>query len=353
MTPSDEATQELFGLRWAEVEARMREFIEEAEGRVARWAWVKRSDRLPEDSAPIVLEPLEIRTRRRDLQVGFDADGEIAVARYFDKVRDTEPFVVAIRRGAATARFVQDELAEVSHAEHDAHGRLVRVRRWFRGEFSVRTYTWHGERPQYWIQESHGRQHRVDYDYDDHGPVRLRAGDQILWLRKSPVAPAYANVLARLPGRIHAWAHRVAPAEPICALILVFSIENPEPRPTLTLGTLAELPGIRAHENGTSLAWRVLSAAYFELSESLPDDPQLADDLVILRQEWQRNIDESEPQKLLHEVARRLRTMDWSALETTDPFAIVAVPDDTGDEVVEYARATMSADEIEDFLLLG
>jgi hypothetical protein len=354
MTPRDEITQELFGLRWAEVEARMREFIEEAERRVATWAWVKSSDHLPEDHAAVVLEPLEIRKRKSDRQMGFDADGEIAVARYFDRVRDPEPSIVGIRHGSTVLRFVHGELTKVSHAEHDAGERLVRVRRWFRSEFSVWTYTWEGDRPQhYTIEQANGQRSRVDYEYDSHGLARLRAGDNVLWARRSPIPAAYANVLERLPGQIHAWAHRVAPAEPVCALILGFSIENSDPAPTLTLGTLPELPVIRAHESGTSFRWRVLSGVYFKLREGLPHDPRLTDDLVVLRQAWQQNLDDKEPQTLLQEVARRLRAMDWGALETTKPLAIVAIPDDVGDEVVEYARATMSAKEIKALLDLG
>jgi hypothetical protein len=85
---------------------------------------------------------------------------------------------------------------------------------------------------------------------------------------RDSLATAYHNVLEQLPGRIRAWATRVAPPEPVCALILVFSIENPDPAPTLTLGRLAELPTIRAHDNRTGLPWRVFSAMYFELQEA-------------------------------------------------------------------------------------
>jgi hypothetical protein len=61
-----------------------------------------------------VLEPLEISKRRSGRQVGFAEDGDIAAARYFDKVRDAEPSVVAIRHGSTVLRFAHGELTGVS-----------------------------------------------------------------------------------------------------------------------------------------------------------------------------------------------------------------------------------------------
>jgi hypothetical protein len=71
-----------------------------------------------------------------------------------------------------------------------------------------------------------------------------------------------------------------------------------------------------------------------------------------VRDEWQESLDENEPQTLLQEVARRLYALDWSTLQTTDPFAIVVVPDDVGDNIVEYVGVTMGAQEIADLLAL-
>jgi hypothetical protein len=328
----DQAAREHLGLRWVKVQARASAYIGRAETGVARWEWLS-GDALPEVPAPITLEPLQPAPENHGeaMHVGYDADGEILVVRYF---ADGEPFVEAVVVDGVVLRFLHERgtlvLEQLIHATHTDDGHLDVIREWNRELASITWYAWDEDRPSHAVKENYDGElgisgklidrTRTDYEHDAQGLLRIServSGEEaeILWVRSSPEAleAAHALVLEQLPQRIRAWVARVAPRdEPVSALALLHSLEDPSLPPALALGTADEVAA---------------GASEFDRWDGLPDeligDARLDDAYALLERHWQQTNALDEPEATLRACARHLRALDWSdVLTPAETFAV-------------------------------
>jgi hypothetical protein len=381
----DQAAHEHFGLPWAEVQARARAYIERAEAGVARWEWLV-GDELPEVPAPISLEPprtLRAEPEERDeaMHAGYDADGEIVVVRYF---ADGAPFVEAAVVDGVVLRFMHEPngrlaLEQLIDATHTDDGRLDVIREYNRGSAVITWCAWDEDRPTHAVEERYDgelglpsalrERTRTDYEYDAQGLLRIRvttehhhSGDSvgdtlITWVRSSPEAleAAHALVLEQLPDRIRAWAARVAPKdEPVFALGVLHSLDDPSLPPALALGTVHELREIRAHcgDDPATFTRRVFSTFEFDrwegLASELTGDPALDDAYALLDRHWEQTDAVDEPEALLRACVRQLQTLDWSeCLTPAETFVIFVMETDAGDDILELVEATVPRGDIE------
>jgi hypothetical protein len=341
----DQAAHEHFGLSWADVQARGRAFIERAEAGVARWEWLA-GDVLPEVPAPISLQPLQPAPENHGeaMHVGYDADDEILVVRYF---ADDQPFVDAVVVEGVVLRFLHErdalELEQLIHATHTDDGNLDVTREWNRRRASITWYAWDEGRPSHAVEEIYDEElgvpgklisrTRTDYEHDAQGLLRITqaesGGDAVVtWVRSSPeaLAAAHALVLDQLPIRIREWAARVAPKdEPVFALALLYSLEDPSLPPALALGTTDDLAEIRARYGDDPPTSAYEYDHWDGLADELNGDVALDDAYALLERHWQQTDAVDEPGATLRACARHLQTLAWSEVLTPAETFVVFV----------------------------
>ena len=247
---------------------------------------------------------------------------------------DGRPFVDAVVVGGVVLRFLHERgalvLEQLIHATHTDDGLLDVTREWNRGMASITWYAWDEDRPSHAVEELYDEElgvpsklisrTRTDYEHDDQGLLRItqtESGEDavVTWVRSSPEAltTAHALVLERLPVQIREWAARVAPKdEPVFALALLYSPDDPSLPPALALGTTDEM---------------ATAASEFDRWDGLPDelvgDPRLDDAYALLERHWQQTDALHEPEATLRACARHLQALDWSEVLTpADTFVV-------------------------------
>jgi hypothetical protein len=172
----------------------------------------------------------------------------------------------------------------------------------------------------------------------------------VSWYRTAPGAAKRARALVgrELPRRIAAWASRVAPEEPVYALALLHSIDDPTLPPALGLGTVAELERWKSEQPDRlrDYAWNPAEYRLFEPSPpELTEDAALVDAFAVLNQQWALSENRREPASTLRACARALLAdRHWATpLTCADDFCVVVVPDEHDEQLTKHLRATISA----------
>lgn len=372
------------------MEADAASYIERAEAEVVRWEWVADSDTLWEIPEPRTGEEIPKKilkaeppteNRWKAVLFGYGADDRILVSRRFQdhwEGRDGGTqfgalWIESVWAEDVLLRFVHErwgpehhrlKLGSFVHSVRDGTGRIVEVDWWF-GDRDVhrRTqYVWDGGRVDHALTDEFERRgavpcdrRRRDYEYDDQGLLRIRSSSErhagVVWYRRSPQALRRARKLIddELPGRIRAWAERVAPSEPVYALGIVYSMDAPELPPALALGTLAELRGWqeRCHDIA-DFRMHAFNPGEFELFDGEPlelMDAALADAYTLLNQDWRLAENDREPGTTLRRCAKKLLQADWAEiLRVVDDFVVLVVEDEIGDDHIKLVRATVPRD---------
>lgn len=374
------AARALLGREWGVIEADFDAYVRAAEAAVARSEWLAFSPDLVEfprthagDEKPgRAIAPTSPGDK---VCVGYDTAGIVRVARYHGPAVSS---IVAAWSGDVLLRWcptgVRLALLSLSHLQRDADGRPRELRTWFDGWRARRkTYVWRGDSLQRTAEEEYDEdlgapaalreQLQSEYEYDAQGLLRVRwkatyhrpdaeswTDGGVSWCRRSPQAlkAARAVVARELPRRVAAWAARVAPQEPVYALALQFSVDDPALPPALGLGTVAELTAWKA-QHGPNLrddAWNPAEYRIFEPTPpELTDSVELLDAFALLNQDWALSENDREPAATLRRCARRLLAdLAWAAtLELADGFAVVALPDEHDDDFSRHLAATVPA----------
>jgi hypothetical protein len=398
MTGSD-ATLELLGRSWDDVQGSFVEYWAEAEATVVRWAWCGPDPHQWELREPIAGDEEPMRTvdgdpgpeqRRRFARLGYDRTGDIVVARRFTD--HWEGRFGGWQRGVVSAEliWVGDVLLWYGHERHgtehhrvllssiarhvrDGAGRSVEMQRSGPETSSRTSYEWEGDELAGAVLERFRgalggdacSRSRLTYERDELGLLRVRwttelyedvpevVGDSgVSWFRRSPAALRMARrvVDRELPERILAWAARVAPAVPVYGLGLLWSYDAPALPPALGLGTVRERDAwCSLHGSGAELRsylWNPAEFACFDpVPDELVDDPALQDAYALLRQDWELGANDREPAMTLRRCAKKLLATDWTDVLTPAPhFAVFVIGDELDDSLNRQLRKTVAAD---------
>jgi hypothetical protein len=394
------AAFELFGRAWGEVERAADEYRAAAAERVREWVWCGPDPHRWEFREAVVgnEEPLRVvegdpgpERRSRFARFGYDADGLIVVAQRFTDHsggRSMAPLRGVLLRETLwcgdAALHLQHEhgsgglhrvvLSTLSRQSTDATGQTIALEGFGR-ESSSRT-RWlrrDGQVVESYSESFAGvlddpealtQRRREVYERDDAGLMRVRwelefsrwspeaQGDGgVAWLRRSPKALRAARKLvdAELPERIRAWVARVAPAEPVYALGLLWSIDAPTLPPALGLGTVRELRAWRQrYQPGFELRSMVWNPAEWECFDSAPvefaGDEALEDAFALLNQDWERSMTDREPAMTLRRSVSALSagTLGLS-VDAAIPFAVFVIADELDDSLPRQLRKTLPA----------
>jgi hypothetical protein len=173
----------------------------------------------------------------------------------------------------------------------------------------------------------------------------------VAWLRRSPKALRAARKLvdAERPARIRAWVGRVAPAEPVYALGLLWSIDARTLPPGLGLGTVRELRAWRQrYQPGFELRSMVWNPAEWECFDPAPvefaGDEALEDAFALLNQDWEQSMTDREPAMTLRRSVSALSagTLGLS-VDAAIPFAVFVIADELDDSLPRQLRKTLPA----------
>lgn len=395
------ATREMLDRSWDEVEQSLAEYRAMAESTVVRWSWCGPDAHFWELREPVAGDEAPARflatdpgseKRARYARFGYDADGNIVLAQRFTdhwegRFGGTQRGVVLyefVWSGGVLLRFRHERhgtdhhrvlLESVARHVADDFGRVSDTCSWGRDASSRTRYEWEDDvLASAVVQRFDGalgdenalvKRSRRTYERDESGLLRVRwttefdkhfpdvVGDTgVSWFRRSPggLLAARRTIDRELPRRILAWVRRVAPAEPVYGLGLVWSLDAPALPPSLGLGTVKELAAWRArHGSGGELrsyAWNPAEFAHFDpLPQELTGDPNLDDAYALLNHDWELGETDREPAATLRRCAKTLLATDWSSVLTTHPrFAVFVVADELDDTLTKQLRATVPAD---------
>jgi hypothetical protein len=396
------ASLELLGRAWDEVERSAAEYLREARAAVVQWTWCGPDAHVWERREPVAGDEKPMRLvdddpgaeqRHRFARFGYGSDGAIVYAQRF--TNHWEGRSGGWQHGVVWAENVWRDgvLLSFEHLRHgtehhrvllstlsrhvvDDSGRTVERHSWGRDTSSRTLYQWEGDVLSSAVSESFDGalgddtglvwRLRLTYERDELGLVRVRwttefhrhlpdaVGDSgVAWVRRSPAALRAARRLVdrELPARIVAWAERVAPAEPVYGLGLMWSIDAPGLPPSLGLGTVRELrdwrqrgaPGFELR----SWIWNPAEFACFDpLPAELVGDAALDDAYALLRQDWELAENEREPATTLRRCAKHLLEVDWSAaLTAAGCFCVFVVADELDDTLSRQLRKTVAAQQ--------
>jgi hypothetical protein len=365
----DAAARALLGRSWPEAEADFERYLKAGDDRVERSEPLVFRGTLPElprthtadEAAPRVAS----RTALADaVRVGYDAHGHVAVARYHEHGSVSVEAVwiaddVLLRFSHEPVGGARVVLSSLVHAERDRSGRPLELRWWFSSRRARRKrFVWAGDRLSHKLTDEYEHELgepnalresvRSEYEYDARGLLRVRwssdvhppGGDSwsdhgVAWVRRTPKALKAARDLVNdeLPRRIARWVERVAPAEPVYGLALMYTLDDPTLPPSLGLGTMAELRGWRATHRSrlADYAWNPAEYKTFDPApRELVEDQALMDAFALLNRDWELSESEQEPVRTLRRCARTLRDrVDWTrVLERDAGFCVFVVPDE-------------------------
>jgi hypothetical protein len=394
------AAAELFGRSWGDVERAADEYRAAAAERVRDWVWGGPDPHRWELREAVVGNEAPLRVvegdpgperRSRFARFGYDADGLIVVAeRYTDPLggRSMAPLQGVLARETLccgdVALHLQHEhggggshrvvLSTFSRQITDSIGQAIALESFGR-ESSSRT-RWvlrDGQVAESYRESFAGvlddpealtERRREVYERDDAGLMRVRwelefsrwfpeaQGDGgVAWLRRSPKALRAARKLvdAELPERIRAWVTRVAPAEPVYALGLLWSIDAPRLPPALGLGTVRELRAWRRrYRPGFELRSMLWNPAEWECFDPAPvefaGDEALQDAFALLNQDWEGSMTDREPAMTLRRSVSTLSAATLGvSVNTAIPFAVFVIADELDDSLPRQLRKTVPA----------
>jgi hypothetical protein len=393
------AAAELFGRSWSEVERAADEYRAAAAERVREWVWCGPDPQRWELREALIgnEEPLRVvegdpgtERRSRFARFGYDADGLIAVAHRFTNHpggRSMAPLWGVLHRevlwSGDVALHLRHEygsggahrvVSTFSRRIADATGQTIALEafgretssrtRWLRRDGQVAESYSESFAGALDDPEALSERRREVYERDGAGLMRVRwelefsrwsperQGDGgVAWVRRSPKALRAARKLvdAELLERIHAWVARVAPAEPVYALGLLWSIDAPTLPPALGLGTVRELRAWRQrYQPGFELRSMVWNPAEWEFFDPAPiefaGDQALQDAFALLNQDWEMSMTDREPAMTLRRSVSALSagTLDLR-VDTAIPFAVFVIADELDDSLPRQLRKTVPA----------
>lgn len=159
------------------------------------------------------------------------------------------------------------------------------------------------------------------------------------------VKAARRRVREELPPLIHRWTKRNCDGPSYC-LVLAYSEESPLP-PSLALGSSVDLRRqlSRKSPDAQPHLWNPADLSCFDpLPDEFEQDKELFQAFELLNQEWSDLRDTEDAHRLLSEIAKTLRTYDWSGVADEPGFAVLAVDLELSD--LEAALRAASAAEI-------
>jgi hypothetical protein len=317
-------------LDWEQATAAHAEHVAAAEGEVTEWAWVKNAvwerlepiweERHGRRPNPRRLAGRPKRKTHADLY-GFDAAGQAVVCRRFgdafgndDVIQretlrvDGQVFVYVTEGARGVYRHRLGEL----HVPTYVDGLLVRLDSWW---YRPHDGGFYDGREDYVHQEGRltsvrSRSGLLSLRYADDGELLTVVADNGETVYRRSLRGAEARALkllrAELPGRVAAWARRVAPDEPVGCVVLQYGdwYENALP-PVLALATRREIE---------ALGEDAFSPAEYGCFDDDPEefrDIRLADAFEVLNQAWRSTEARDQPRRLLVAVAKAVPGLSY------------------------------------------
>ncbi len=313
-------------LDWEQATAAHADHVAAAEGEVTDWVWATNAvwERLEpcwEERYGRRPNPRRLRDapeRKADARLyGFNAAGQMVVSREFgdgfgnddvirsESLRVGERLFVYATEGAR-GRY-RHHLAELRVPTY-ADGVIVRLDSWW---YQPHEGTFYG-REDYGYQDGRltsirtGTDRQLSLTYTDYGELLTVIGEHghPVYQRALRGAAARALKLLRveLPGRIAAWAQRVAPDEPVACVALQYGewFENALP-PALALATRREIQSL-----GANAAFSPVDYERFDDDPLEFRDASLQDAFEVLNQEWRSTEAHEQPRRLLVAIAKTI-----------------------------------------------
>jgi hypothetical protein len=319
-------------LDWERATAAHAEHVAEAECVVTEWVWAKnavweRLELIWEERYGKRPNPRRLPgrpERKSDAELyGFDAAGQVVVCREFgdgfgnddvirrETLRVEGRVFVYVTEGARGV--YRHRLAELRVPTYE-DGLLVRLDSWW---YLPHDGGFYDGREDYDYQEGRLTSVRtgsgqLSLNYAENGELLTVIADNGETVYRRPLKGAEARALrllrADLPGRVAAWAQRMAPDEPVACVALQYGdwYENALP-PALALATRREIE---------TLGEDAFSPADYDCFDDDPkefQDPRLADAFETLNQEWRSTEARHQPRRLLVAVAKALPGLPYPA----------------------------------------